>query len=152
MLWGELRKIVCAPPASGSASASEAPAQLRASRLLLTPPVAAAVMASASESKSTVDDATASLATAGDDGPPALEGAKNVAAVLHAVHDLRVEEYAMPEEPGKGDVWVAIKRVGICGRWVHDRLGPWLPAHLRRWPVTKWAHDAAGARMPLSYQ
>jgi L-iditol 2-dehydrogenase len=42
----------------------------------------------------------------------------NLAAVLHGVGDLRVEERPTPE-PGPGDVLVAIRSVGICGSDVH---------------------------------
>ncbi len=42
----------------------------------------------------------------------------NLAAVLHGIGDLRVDERAVPE-PGPGDVLVAIGSVGICGSDVH---------------------------------
>lgn len=42
----------------------------------------------------------------------------NLAAVLHGVGDLRVEERPMPEL-GPGDVLVAMRSVGICGSDVH---------------------------------
>ena len=42
----------------------------------------------------------------------------NLAAVLHGVGDLRVEERPIPE-PGPGDVLVAMRSVGICGSDVH---------------------------------
>lgn len=42
----------------------------------------------------------------------------NLAAVLHGVDDLRVEELAVPE-PGPGEVRVRTRSVGICGSDVH---------------------------------
>lgn len=49
------------------------------------------------------------------------------AAVLHGVHDLRVEEIAAPGAPGHGEVRVQISKVGICGSdvhyWEHGRIG-----------------------------
>ncbi|MDT5026105.1 MAG: L-iditol 2-dehydrogenase [Micromonosporaceae bacterium] len=42
----------------------------------------------------------------------------NVAAVLHAAGDLRVEEYPAPE-PGPHEVLVEIRSVGVCGSDVH---------------------------------
>ena len=38
--------------------------------------------------------------------------------VIHAAHDLRIEERE-PEQPGPGEVAVAIKRGGICGSDLH---------------------------------
>jgi L-iditol 2-dehydrogenase len=42
----------------------------------------------------------------------------NLAAVLHGVGDLRIEERPVPE-PGPGDVLVGMRSVGICGSDVH---------------------------------
>ena len=42
----------------------------------------------------------------------------NLAAVLHGIGDLRVEERPIPE-PVPGDVLVAMRSVGICGSDVH---------------------------------
>ncbi len=42
----------------------------------------------------------------------------NLAAVLHGIDDLRVQEIALPE-PGPGEVRVRTKAVGICGSDVH---------------------------------
>lgn len=42
----------------------------------------------------------------------------NLAAVLHGIGDLRVEERPVPQ-PGVGDVLVAMRSVGICGSDVH---------------------------------
>ena len=42
----------------------------------------------------------------------------NLAAVLHGIGDLRVEERPIPE-PGPGDVLVGMRTVGICGSDVH---------------------------------
>jgi len=40
------------------------------------------------------------------------------AAVLHGIHDLRVEERTAPE-PGPGQVLLRIRRAGICGSDIH---------------------------------
>jgi L-iditol 2-dehydrogenase len=42
----------------------------------------------------------------------------NLAAVLHGIGDLRIEERPIPA-PGPGDVLVAMRTVGICGSDVH---------------------------------
>ena len=42
----------------------------------------------------------------------------NLAAVLHGIGDLRVEEHPMPT-PGPNEVVVEIRSVGICGSDVH---------------------------------
>ena len=42
----------------------------------------------------------------------------NLAAVLHGIDDLRIEERPIPE-PGPGEVLVAMRSVGICGSDVH---------------------------------
>ncbi len=42
----------------------------------------------------------------------------NLAAVLHGICDLRIEERPMPE-PGPGEVLVEIASVGVCGSDVH---------------------------------
>ncbi|MDP8922860.1 MAG: alcohol dehydrogenase catalytic domain-containing protein, partial [Chloroflexota bacterium] len=42
----------------------------------------------------------------------------NLAAVLHGIGDLRVEERPLPD-PGEGQVLVAMRSVGICGSDVH---------------------------------
>lgn len=47
-----------------------------------------------------------------------MAAAPNLAAVLHGVGDLRIEERPVPE-PGPGDVLVAMRTVGICGSDVH---------------------------------
>ena len=44
---------------------------------------------------------------------------KNIAAVLHGIKDMRVEEVPMPAEPEKGMVTVQMKNVGIGGSDVH---------------------------------
>jgi L-iditol 2-dehydrogenase len=48
----------------------------------------------------------------------ATESVRNVAAVLHAPGDLRIEERPMPT-PGPGEVLVQVGSVGICGSDVH---------------------------------
>ena len=49
------------------------------------------------------------------------------AAVLHGIHDLRVEDVPAPPTPGAGEVKVQINKVGICGSdvhyWEHGRIG-----------------------------
>ncbi len=40
------------------------------------------------------------------------------AAVLHGIHDLRVEERAAPE-PGPGQVLLRVRRAGVCGSDIH---------------------------------
>lgn len=49
------------------------------------------------------------------------------AAVLHGVHDLRVEEITDPGAPARGEVRVQMGKVGICGSdvhyWEHGRIG-----------------------------
>ncbi len=49
------------------------------------------------------------------------------AAVLHGVHDLRVEEVAAPGSPAPGEARIQINKVGICGSdvhyWEHGRIG-----------------------------
>lgn len=49
------------------------------------------------------------------------------AAVLHGVHDLRIESVDSPSAPGPNEVQVQINRVGICGSdvhyWEHGRIG-----------------------------
>src|SRR4028119_2205402 len=52
------------------------------------------------------------------------------AAVLHGIHDLRVEEVPAPGAPQAGEVKVAINKVGICGSdvhyWQHGRIGDFI--------------------------
>jgi L-iditol 2-dehydrogenase len=54
----------------------------------------------------------------------------NVAAVLHGVGDLRLQEWPMPPAPGAGEVLVRIANVGICGSdvhyWTHGSIGPFV--------------------------
>lgn len=49
------------------------------------------------------------------------------AAVLHGIHDLRVESVPAPGAPAPNEVKIAINRVGICGSdvhyWEHGRIG-----------------------------
>ena len=49
------------------------------------------------------------------------------AAVLHGVHDLRVDEVPIPDAPRANEVKIAINKVGICGSdvhyWQHGRIG-----------------------------
>lgn len=49
------------------------------------------------------------------------------AAVLHGVHDLRVESVAAPGAPKPDEVQIQIGKVGICGSdvhyWQHGRIG-----------------------------
>jgi L-iditol 2-dehydrogenase len=46
------------------------------------------------------------------------KGATNVAAVLHAVGDVRIEPVAMPV-PGEHEALVELRRVGVCGSDIH---------------------------------
>jgi L-iditol 2-dehydrogenase len=52
------------------------------------------------------------------------------AAVLHGIHDLRVETVPAPKHPGPHDVLIAIRAVGLCGSDVHywheGRIGPFV--------------------------
>lgn len=54
---------------------------------------------------------------------------KMKAAVLHAVHDVRMEEVPVPE-PGPGEVLIQVMAVGVCGSDVHyyqhGRIGPYI--------------------------
>jgi L-iditol 2-dehydrogenase len=49
------------------------------------------------------------------------------AAVLHGVHDLRVENVPAPSKPAPNEVQIQIGKVGICGSdvhyWQHGRIG-----------------------------
>lgn len=47
-----------------------------------------------------------------------VEPARNVAAVLHGIGDLRLEERPLPE-PGPHEVLVEVRAVGVCGSDVH---------------------------------
>jgi L-iditol 2-dehydrogenase len=48
----------------------------------------------------------------------AVQSARNVAAVLHGVGDLRIEDRPVPA-PGPSEVLVEVRSVGICGSDVH---------------------------------
>lgn len=52
------------------------------------------------------------------------------AAVLHGIHDLRVEDVPAPGVPKPNEVKVAINKVGICGSdvhyWEHGRIGDFI--------------------------
>jgi L-iditol 2-dehydrogenase len=54
---------------------------------------------------------------------------RNRAAVLHGVHDLRVDEVPVPA-PGPREVLVEVRAVGVCGSDVHyyehGRIGPYV--------------------------
>ena len=63
-----------------------------------------------------------------------------LAAVLHGIKDLRVDERPVPElEPGK--VLVRVRRGGICGSDVHyfeeGRFGSFAVTAPWRWPARK---------------
>ena len=53
----------------------------------------------------------------------------NRSAVLHAPHELTIEDRAVPE-PAQGEVLVRVVAVGICGSDVHyfehGRIGPYV--------------------------
>ena len=59
----------------------------------------------------------------------------NLAAVLHGIGDVRVEEHPMPT-PGPNEVVVEIRSVGICGSDVHyyehGRIGDFVRSEERR--------------------
>ncbi|MCC6177102.1 MAG: NAD(P)-dependent alcohol dehydrogenase [Chloroflexi bacterium] len=66
----------------------------------------------------------------------------NLAAVLHGIRDLRVEERPIPG-PGPGEVLVAMRSVGICGSDVHY----WEQGRIGRFVVTGplvLGHESAG--------
>jgi L-iditol 2-dehydrogenase len=69
------------------------------------------------------------------------EGA-NLAAILHGIGDLRLEERAMPA-PGPGEVLVAVQSVGICGSDVHYWESGRIGAFVVRAPLVL-GHEAAG--------
>jgi len=54
---------------------------------------------------------------------------QNRAAVLHGVHDLRIQDIPVPE-PGPKEVLVEVRAVGVCGSDVHyyehGRVGPYV--------------------------
>jgi L-iditol 2-dehydrogenase len=66
----------------------------------------------------------------------------NRAAVLHGVHDLRVEDRPMPE-PGPHQVLVAVRAIGVCGSdthyYEHGRIGEFVV----REPLVL-GHEASG--------
>ncbi len=65
------------------------------------------------------------------------------AAVLHAVHDMRVEDVPIPEVSEERDVLVRVRSVGICGSDVHfferGAIG-----NIRLQQPTIMGHEAAG--------
>ena len=64
------------------------------------------------------------------------------AAVLHGVHDLRIDDVPVPE-PGPREVLVEVRAVGVCGSDVHyyehGRIGP----HVVREPLIL-GHESGG--------
>jgi len=58
-----------------------------------------------------------------------MEGEKNIAAVLNAINDIRLEPKPIPK-PKSHEVLVKIKSVGICGSdvhyWTHGRIGDFI--------------------------
>lgn len=67
---------------------------------------------------------------------------QNRAAVLHGVHDLRIDDVPVPE-PGPREVLVEVRAVGVCGSDVHyyehGRIGP----HVVREPLIL-GHESGG--------
>jgi L-iditol 2-dehydrogenase len=67
---------------------------------------------------------------------------QNRAAVLHGVHDLRIDDVPVPE-PGPREVLVEVRAVGVCGSDVHyyehGRIGP----HAVREPLIL-GHESGG--------
>jgi L-iditol 2-dehydrogenase len=66
----------------------------------------------------------------------------NLAAVLHGIGDLRIEERPMPE-PGSHEVVVEIRSVGICGSDVHYYEHGRIGEHVVRAPMVL-GHEASG--------
>ena len=66
----------------------------------------------------------------------------NLAATLHGVGDLRIEERPMPE-PGPQDVVVEIRSVGVCGSDVHYYDHGRIGEHVVRAPMVL-GHEASG--------
>ena len=64
------------------------------------------------------------------------------AAVLHGIHDLRLEDRDAPE-PAPGEVIVAAKQTGICGSDVHFYLDGRVGAFVITGPVVP-GHETAG--------
>jgi L-iditol 2-dehydrogenase len=65
------------------------------------------------------------------------------AAVLHGVHDMRVEDMPMPEISRERDVLVRIRSVGVCGSDVHFHER----GIIGKYPLTEptiMGHEAAG--------
>lgn len=71
----------------------------------------------------------------------------NQAAVLHAPHELRIEDRRIPE-PGPKEVLVQVRSVGVCGSDVHyyehGRIGP----HVVREPLVL-GHESMGTVVGL---
>lgn len=67
---------------------------------------------------------------------------KNQAAVLYAPRDVRIEQRPVPK-PGRGEVLIEVKAVGVCGSDVHwyehGKIGPYVV----RQPLIL-GHEAAG--------
>jgi L-iditol 2-dehydrogenase len=66
----------------------------------------------------------------------------NLAAVLHAPGDLRIEEREVPE-PGPREVLVQIAAVGVCGSDVHYYEHGRIGSHIVRSPLVL-GHESAG--------
>jgi L-iditol 2-dehydrogenase len=66
----------------------------------------------------------------------------NLAATLHAVGDLRIEEHPMPQ-PGPHEVIVEVRSVGICGSDVHYYEHGRIGDHVVREPMVL-GHEASG--------
>jgi L-iditol 2-dehydrogenase len=64
------------------------------------------------------------------------------AAVLHGVHDLRIDDIPVPE-PGPGEVLVQVRAVGVCGSDVHYYEHGRVGAHVVHAPLIL-GHEAGG--------
>lgn len=67
---------------------------------------------------------------------------KNRAAVLHAPHDIRIEDRPIPR-PGLREVLIEIKAVGVCGSDVHYYEHGRIGSYVVRQPLIL-GHEAAG--------
>ncbi len=83
-----------------------------------------------------------------------------IAARLHGVRDVRIDEVAAPPVPGAKEVQIRVEAVGLCGSDIHTyregRIGttvvesPWIPGHEFAGVVVKAGADARdGCGEPL---
>jgi L-iditol 2-dehydrogenase len=72
---------------------------------------------------------------------------RNRAAVLHGVHDLRIDDVPVPT-PGPGEVLVEVRAVGVCGSDVHYYEHGRIGAHVVAAPLIL-GHEAGGVIVGL---